>query len=524
MDRKIRWLFIFSSVAFFCFMIILYQQTRSQEATRMQVYNTHTVLKKLERINTLVSETESVTRGYMLTKDTAWKTVLALAHKQLQQSLQEIEELTRVNLPAKNKLPALNALIAKKESYQNELINAPALTSELISKVRSDNEARQITRGIRTQLADMIRDEEQLLTERIAKNEKDYNTGVYFALLGGIFAFFLVLAVLVELNSDIHLRKKAEEEAGLNETKYRNLIENAGVVVFTADANGNITFSNTLVTELTGYDAGELMGKHFSVLVHPSAAEEVATFYGRQFVYRIPAATLEFPTRTKSGDIKWVEQFSQLLYDGDEIIGFQCMVKDITEKKKIESELNVSELKRKENEYRLTAILDNTTTLIFIKDLHGRYIMVNKRFKDVFGLTDEMVINKTDYDFNSIERANHYKELDNQVMATLSSLESEELVETAMGKRNLLLVKFPLLDDKQQVFGISGIATDITERVQSRQELETALSHAREAKELQDQFLANMSHEIRTPLNGIQGMTSLLLETPLDEDQKEFTN
>jgi len=89
--------------------------------------------------------------------------------------------------------------------------------------------------------------------------------------------------------------------------------------------------------------------------------------------------------------------------------------------------------------------------------------------------------------------------------------------------RNLLLVKFPLLDDKQQVFGISGIATDITERVQSRQELETALKHAEEAKELQEQFLANMSHEIRTPLNGIQGMTTLLLATHLSVDQKEFT-
>jgi PAS domain S-box-containing protein len=213
-----------------------------------------------------------------------------------------------------------------------------------------------------------------------------------------------------------------------------------------------------------------------------------------------------------------------LLYDGDTVIGFQCMVKDITEKKKIEFELGESEIKRIENEYRLTAILDNTTTLIFIKDLYGRYVMVNKRFKAVFGLTDEMVINKTDYDFNPKELADHYKKLDEEVIAALKPMESEELIHTAEGQRNLLLVKFPLLDDKQRVFGISGIATDITERTQSRQQLVAALKNAEEAKELQEQFLANMSHEIRTPLNGIQGMTSLLLETPLTEEQKEFTN
>jgi PAS domain S-box-containing protein len=199
------------------------------------------------------------------------------------------------------------------------------------------------------------------------------------------------------------------------------------------------------------------------------------------------------------------------------------MVRDITEKKMIEFELNESELKRKENEFRLSSILENTTALIFIKDLEGRYTMMNKRFKEVFGLTDEKVIGKTDYDFNPKELADHYRQLDAEVLAGLKPIESEELIETASGSRNLLLVKFPLLDDKQRPFGISGIATDITERVESLRQLEIALKHAEEAHELQEQFLANISHEIRTPMNGIHGMTSLLLDTPLNEEQKEFT-
>ncbi len=180
--------------------------------------------------------------------------------------------------------------------------------------------------------------------------------------------------------------------------------------------------------------------------------------------------------------------------------------------------------RQKKNEYQLNSILENTTTLIFIKDLYGRYIIVNRRFKTVFGLTDEMVINKTDYDFSPKERADHYKLIDEEVIATGKSFQVEEVVETSGGRRNLLLVKFPLFDDKQQVFGISGIATDITERVQNQQQLVIALKEAEEARELQEQFLANMSHEIRTPLNGIQGMTSLLLETSLSNEQKEFAN
>jgi hypothetical protein len=69
MDRKIRWLFVFSLVAFTCFMGILYQQKAVQEKARLQIYVSYGAIKKLEKINALVLETESVSRGYLLTKD-----------------------------------------------------------------------------------------------------------------------------------------------------------------------------------------------------------------------------------------------------------------------------------------------------------------------------------------------------------------------------------------------------------------------------------------------------------------------
>jgi len=524
MDKKIRWLFVFSLVAFICFMGILNQQKNSQQATRKEVYNTYSIIQKLESVNTLVVETESASRGYLLTNDTDWKNKLALLHIQLIDSIKAIGLLIQ-NSPEENEhIQALEVLAQKKILYQKELINAPVLTQALLQKVRLDAEPRQITLSIKSRIAEIKQDEETLLIKRVGKNEKDYNTGVLLALFGGIFAFCLVLIVLFQLHRDIFLRKKAEEEVTASEAQYRNLIENAGVVMYTADNTGAITFANNRVSELTGYGVEELKGKHFSVLLDPGWAEKVVNFYVTQFQEKKPTTTLDFLTRTKTGEKKWVEQSAQLLFEDGSVTGFQCMVKDITEQKEIEFELNQSELKRKENEYRLRAILDNTSTLIFIKDLQGRYTMVNKRFKEVFALTDEMVINKTDYDFSPKEIADHYKALDEKIISTLTFIESEELVETSQGKRNLLLVKFPLLDDKQNIFGISGIATDITERVQSRQELEAALIKAEDAKQLQEQFLANMSHEIRTPLNGIQGMTSLLLETKLSDEQHEFTN
>lgn len=164
--------------------------------------------------------------------------------------------------------------------------------------------------------------------------------------------------------------------------------------MYTTDAKGNISFANNRIAELTGYTVDELTGKHFSVLLEAEWTEKAVTFYQNQYQKTIASSNLELQIRTKSGESKWVEQAAQLMIDEGQILGFQCMVKDITEQKLVQQELDESEAKRKENEYRLNAILDNTNTLIFIKDLNFRYVVVNRRFKEVFELTDEMVMNK----------------------------------------------------------------------------------------------------------------------------------
>jgi PAS domain S-box-containing protein len=181
-----------------------------------------------------------------------------------------------------------------------------------------------------------------------------------------------------------------------------------------------------------------------------------------------------------------------------------------------------AELRLKENQAWLQSILDNTTSLMYIKDLAGRYVMVNRRFQEVIGVKAEMVIGHTDYCFSLKEAADHYKLLDEEVMRSGESLEIEEVVKSGGVDVHLLSIKFPLLSGNGQQIGIGGIATDITERVQYQDKLIMATREAQNAKGMQELFLANMSHEIRTPMNGIQGMTDLLLGTPLTDQQMEF--
>jgi PAS domain S-box-containing protein len=172
----------------------------------------------------------------------------------------------------------------------------------------------------------------------------------------------------------------------------------------------------------------------------------------------------------------------------------------VTERRGAEEALRASQR-------RLQDIIDNSTAVVSVKDLSGRYLLVNRRFEQIFHLDRNAVIGQTDQAFFPEELAAVFRGNDQRALDAGRAIELEEVAPQDDGLHTYISIKGPLCDEGGRPYAVCGISTDITERKQVEEQLRQS-----QKMEAIGQLAGGVAHDFNNLLTAINGYSELMLE------------
>lgn len=332
---------------------------------------------------------------------------------------------------------------------------------------------------------------------------------------------------LVITFEDINEHKIFAEELRKSEDKYRNLAENQPIAVTRYNIEKNkYEFVNKEFVRQTGYDMEDfdrLTPEELREMIYPDDIDKVLEVYKKwkQDNYKTNLR-VSYRIRNKAGEIVWLDTF--LYADHNKNGGLQCVNQlciDITDVKKKEEEH-----RKTQERYNLaiTAIKDG----IWDWDMVVDDIFLSKAFLEIIGYTKEEIPDFRKFweaEVHPDEREDLYKALHDHIDGKTDVFVSLHRIKHKNG--NWIWVESKgkcFRDENGKAYRFLGTLTDITERKRNEEEIINARKEAENALKTKAEFLATMSHEIRTPMNAVIGMSGLLMETELTEEQREFAD
>ncbi len=332
---------------------------------------------------------------------------------------------------------------------------------------------------------------------------------------------------------DLTLRKQMESALEQERDFAHQIMENMGQALVVKDVESRLEYVNPAVGSMFGYSTEELLGRSFESLI----VEEDIEIFRQHKEQRVKGTSLVYEIRLKgAGNITIFALVTSVpRFKDDVYVGSIAVITDMTEHIHQEAERNRLVIEVQKNADLLRTVIDSTPDWIFAKDQNFRYILANKGFADGIGKAPAEILGKTDEELGVAEEVifgNPEKNIfgtRNEDMLVLSTGKSYFKPDNWLVKTDGTTIAqdtqiHPLRDANGEPYAVLGFSRDITNRKQIEVALQQAHDKALEASQLKSEFLATMSHEIRTPMNGILGMSELLLDTPLNAEQQEYTS
>jgi PAS domain S-box-containing protein len=254
-----------------------------------------------------------------------------------------------------------------------------------------------------------------------------------------------------------------------SEQRWATTLTSISDAVISTDVEGLITFMNAEAEALTGWTFAEASAKSvtevFNIIngyTRMKADNPVCRVITEGRIIGLANHTIL--VRKDGTEVPIDDSGAPIRDGGGKTTGVVLVFRDITERKRAEEAL-------RESEGRLQSILDNSSNVVFLKDLEGRYITVNRRFEELFRVTRQDVVGKSDYDIFPREHADRFRQHDLLAQEKGGPFEIEEFVPHDDGLHVYISSKFPIFNAEGKPYAVCGIATDITERKRAEEAL-----------------------------------------------------
>lgn len=318
---------------------------------------------------------------------------------------------------------------------------------------------------------------------------------------------------------DITSRRKFEKELNLLNTRFKTLLESLQIGILLEDENRNIVLVNRRFCEMFNVkmSAEELIGMNcdtFAKLFQRYFKQPDDFFAGIEELIQKRVTSTNIELETVDGKI-YNRNFVPI-YAEENYLGHLWYYEDISARKNTENLI-----RRSEEKYR--GIIENMELGLFEVDPQGIITRAYDHLCRTTGYTEEELIGKSAVQI--FVPPEHYgvlqKQAENRSKGIPGVYELEIMLKDG-SRRWVLTSGAPFFDEMGTLAGNIAIHYDITQQKKMQIDLELARLEAEKARDAEKEFLANMSHEIRNPINTIIGMTYLLMDTAISEEQKKY--
>ncbi len=309
-----------------------------------------------------------------------------------------------------------------------------------------------------------------------------------------------------------------------NELRYKSLVDDAKDSIFNFSKDLKLTYVNAQTEQLFGKTAEVLIGTNISELVRSDYLEHATKFFEHFWHEDKSESYIEMPLLHPLKSELWGG--INLTYVEDSRGNyFNAIVRDISERKLIEQNLEKAVLNLEKSEHKYRGILMNMQLGILEQDNDGTIVEANEIYCSMLGYQLNELIGKHPNEF--ILHKDHRPLQDQKIFSEGSKsypIYDVKLIKKTGDILNVLISLAPVYNLEGSKTGTIAIHFDITERHRLQERLREAKEVAEKARKAEQKFLAVMTHEIRTPLNAILGMSHLLNDTSLDTEQGEFVS